>query len=116
MSAAGTPMVLAPESRELLAFAHRAADHFLAHPKHHTYTDGPIEEGVRFGVRWGADLAAAHAVLVLEVGRATIVGDLDHDRAWMAASAAQGEVVDDHYRVGPRNVIPWMFARARVAE
>lgn len=75
-----------------IEFARKAADHFLAHPNHWTYSDGQVEFGDLFAVRWGADPMRAHAVLVIRVDDAFIVGDLDHDRDARVPKAEQ--VVD----------------------
>ena len=40
---------------ERLAFAREAAEWFKKDPAMRTYTNGPIEPGKWFAVRWGAD-------------------------------------------------------------
>lgn len=46
-------MVYASEEIERLEFARKAAQHFAENPGHNTYTDGEIEPGCLFGLRWG---------------------------------------------------------------
>ncbi len=83
-------MLLVPRIEQEIAFARRAEAHFLAHPEHWSYADGEIEQGELFAMRWGADPAAAHAVLVIRVDDAFIVGDLDVGRGQRNFSALIG--------------------------
>ena len=39
--------------QEWIDFANKAAEHFNKNPKHVTFTDGNIEAGCLFGVKWG---------------------------------------------------------------
>lgn len=86
------PALLLPsEVERRLAFARKAADHFLSHPKHWTYTDGEIVGDSLFAVRWGVAPEKAHAVLVLKLAdeEPVIYGDLDYDRAARNGEADQ---------------------------
>lgn len=49
---------------ERLAFAEKAAAHFKEHPEHWSYTDGDIEPGAFFALRWGG---GGNCVLVLKL-------------------------------------------------
>jgi len=41
------------ERQENDAFAERAAEHFKNNPSHYTFTDGEIEAGAHFALRFG---------------------------------------------------------------
>lgn len=41
------------QEEEIHAFVQKAGAHFEANPEHATFTDGEIEPGCLFGVRWG---------------------------------------------------------------
>jgi len=45
-------------------FAKRAADYFIKHDEVHTYTDGDIESGCLFAMRFGMD---RDCVLIFEI-------------------------------------------------
>jgi hypothetical protein len=100
-------------SREILDFARKAAASFLENPKLETFTDGEIEGGALFGVRWGADRPAAHAVLVLRIDEGfepIIVGDLDHDRqSAEKAEARPAPLLPALGSVWSRKTEPWRF-------
>lgn len=38
---------------EQIEFARKAAEDFALHPKHWSFTDGPIEPGALLALRWG---------------------------------------------------------------
>ena len=50
--------------KEQIEFVEKAAAHFETHLEHRTFTDGDIEAGCLFGVRWGG---GNDCVLVLKV-------------------------------------------------
>ena len=39
--------------QDMIDFAKRAAKNFEEHPEYSTFTDGEVEAGCLFGVRWG---------------------------------------------------------------
>jgi len=52
-----------------LSFVRRAVRNFTEYPEHRTYTDGEIEPGCLFAVRWGAD---DDCVLVLRLDKSYV--------------------------------------------
>jgi len=40
-------------NQEKIEFANKAAKHFSEHPEHSSFTEGKIEGGCLFGLRWG---------------------------------------------------------------
>lgn len=83
-------LILPQRMDEVLTFAREAAEHFLRNPGHWTYTRGDVDSDELFGVRWGLEPTAAHAVLVLRIGfpAPVIVGDLDLERRSRACAAS----------------------------
>jgi hypothetical protein len=67
---------------DCIEFARVAADYFNTNPSKHTFTEGDVNPGEWFAVRWAMKGATCISVLVFALPfDATLVGDLDLGKA-----------------------------------